>query len=743
MYNNTIAVGRPDTLYSLRQDVLEDTSLHYAHLSPLCRTLLSLKVHIITYFLFVLVICLLSLSTLFKEKCYYFEEDIYNTYRHSEIFINNSIRISFSQTSPLHLSCLGLCTHRKWSTKSGCNPSFRLSIILLLAGDVSIYPGTKTFQNMRFATTNVLSVRNKYAALSDLILSKHIDILALTETWLLASDTSACLADICPNGFCLYHHPRRSGRGGAVAFLVPEIYKVEIIHTPQYQIFEVICIVIKHSSLSANCICIYFNIYLDLPCSNTRSFMDVLQTHALHQHVSFPTHVHGHWLDLFITRSTCTNIKAIFPTDGLSDHHCVIIELWLQVGSRSRKKMITFRPINKININILHDDLANSDVLIKPKSTLCELVNQYNETLSKLLDKHAPKQTKSVQVRPPSPWMSNDIIVAKRRRRYLERIWRRTRSPIDQSRYNKQLHICNHMMSKAKSDYYTHFITTNSENPRQMWKSVNAILQRQKLKALPEHSSLDTLCSSFSKYFTDKIARIRNFFVINANDYDFAEPPLSEKTLHSFTPATNEVLIIIKKYPNKSCDIDPFPTLLLKSCIDQLIFPITTIINLSMQSGVVPQDFKQALVNPLIKKQTLCKNYLRNYRPISNLSFLSKILEKVVANRLHEHIYIHHLSNDLQSAYKRVHSTETALLKIHNDIADNTDNGKVTALTLLDLSDAFDTIDHSILLQRFHRYFGISGPALRWLKSFLSDRYRSINISGTLSCPQHLPFGVP
>ena len=115
----------------------------------------------------------------------------------------------------------------------------------------------------------------------------------------------------------------------------------------------------------------------------------------------------------------------------------------------------------------------------------------------------------------------------------------------------------------------------------------------------------------------------------------------------------------------------------------------------------------------------------------------------MVANRLHEHIYNHHLSNDLQSAYKRFHSPETALLKIHNDIVDNMDNGKVTALTLLDLSAAFDTIDHLILLQRLHRYFGISGPALRWFKSYFSDRYQSINISGTLSCPQHLPFGVP
>ena len=125
--------------------------------------------------------------------------------------------------------------------------------------------------------------------------------------------------------------------------------------------------------------------------------MYVLQTHALHQQVSFPTHMHGRWLDLFITRFSCINIKAIFPTDGLSDHHCVIIDLWLQVESITRI-VFTFRPINTIHINTLHDDLANCD----PKYTLCELVNQYHETLSKLLDKHAPKQTKSVQVRPSS-----------------------------------------------------------------------------------------------------------------------------------------------------------------------------------------------------------------------------------------------------------------------------------------------------------------------------------------------------
>ncbi|MEG7521478.1 MAG: hypothetical protein M3H12_00015, partial [Chromatiales bacterium] len=112
-----------------------------------------------------------------------------------------------------------------------------------------------------------------------------------------------------------------------------------------------------------------FNIHVDLPNINTRLFMDALQTFDLQQHVSFATHIHGHWLDLFITRSNCNNIKAVFVTDGLSDHHTVIIDLCLKVESGPKTQCITFRPIHKIKINNLCEDLENSDLLIKPKTT--------------------------------------------------------------------------------------------------------------------------------------------------------------------------------------------------------------------------------------------------------------------------------------------------------------------------------------------------------------------------------------
>ena len=128
---------------------------------------------------------------------------------------------------------------------------------------------------------------------------------------------------------------------------------------------------------------------------------------------------------------------------------------------------------------------------------------------------------------------------------------------------------------------------------------------------------------------------------------------------------------------------------------------------------------------------------------LANLSFLSKILEKIVAKRLNAHIEEHLLSNHVQAAYKRFHSTETTLLKIHNDIICNMDNGKVTALTLLDLSAAFDTIDQSTLLERLHVYFGISGTVFQWIKSYILNRQQRVHIDGSLSCPQDLHFGVP
>ena len=200
---------------------------------------------------------------------------------------------------------------------------------------------------------------------------------------------------------------------------------------------------------------------------------------------------------------------------------------------------------------------------------------------------------------------------------------------------------------------------------------------------------------------------------------------------------------IILKAPTKSCQLDPIPTKIVKECVEPLLPTFVKIINTSLESGTVPSLFKKAIVTPLIKKPSLDRNVLKNYRPVSNLPFLSKILEKVVSKNLAVHKTENNLEVPLQSAYRENHSTETALLKVHNDVLRAIDDGECVFLVLLDLSAAFDTIDHAQLQKRLTDFFGISQKALSWVNSYLSDRKQAVTVRGVESKENTLKYGVP
>ena len=159
--------------------------------------------------------------------------------------------------------------------------------------------------------------------------------------------------------------------------------------------------------------------------------------------------------------------------------------------------------------------------------------------------------------------------------------------------------------------------------------------------------------------------------------------------------------------------------------------------------GCVPDAFKTAVVTPLIKKATLPSDDLMNYGPVSALSFISKLVECVVAKQLLEHIHVHNLDNPYQLAYKAGHSTETALLSIKNEVHLSLSRGEPTALVLLNLSAAFNTINHSTLLSCLCIWFGIGGSVLKWFTSYPTDRYQSIKIGSTLADVCKLLFGIP
>ena len=213
--------------------------------------------------------------------------------------------------------------------------------------------------------------------------------------------------------------------------------------------------------------------------------------------------------------------------------------------------------------------------------------------------------------------------------------------------------------------------------------------------------------------------------------------------LSLFSPITfTNLTSIIKSVSSFFCSLDLIPPKILND-LSSFFYPIIiNIINFSLATSKFPTSFKSSIVTPILKKPSLDSSIISNYRPISNLSFLSEILEKTIYLKLSNFLLSNNLLPPTQSGFRPSHSTETCLLKISNDALLASDSGKLSLLLSLDFFSAFDTVDHSFLLQHLNSSFGISGFSLSWLTSYLSNRSSAVSINNS-SSPFSVPFDVP
>ena len=219
------------------------------------------------------------------------------------------------------------------------------------------------------------------------------------------------------------------------------------------------------------------------------------------------------------------------------------------------------------------------------------------------------------------------------------------------------------------------------------------------------------LADSFADFFTAKVEKIHTALVARNRDLSLADDNellTNAAELNNFHEVSQEdVKQFVYKPLVKSCCLDPLPASLLKDCFPLLLPTITGMVNLSLTTGFMRDALKIASLSPTLKKPTANFKQFVNFRLILNLKFISKLVEKSVAVQLTKHVMTNHLDETFQSAYKEFHSTETALLRVHNDILCSLDQNKSVILLLLDLSAAFDTVDHAILLSRLsNRFWG-------------------------------------
>ncbi|CAC5422780.1 unnamed protein product [Mytilus coruscus] len=494
--------------------------------------------------------------------------------------------------------------------------------------------------------------------------------------------------------------------------------------------------------------------------SDACKFIETLEDHGLQQHINGPTHIHGHTLDVIITREISSILKNtpvvhdpyLCDKKGnpAGDHMALFAQLRISRPSKYRQT-VTYRKYRDINLDDIKNDFVESiPPVVNATEPVDSLVSLYNTNLISDIDKHAPIVSKEITLRPNTEWHTEELRDAKRNCRKAERRMQKTNLTVHQQIHRDACVHANKLLIRCRKE---HFSTKGEEaehDQKQLFRLSKHIMGEKQETILPSHKDEKDLANKFCQFFMNKIEMIRanlsasNKRSITMCDIMKSDEKFNGEHLSSFKPTTiTELTKIIQSAPSKHCELDPMPTYLLKSCSNELLPVMTNIVNCSLSESLVPSSFEQAIVRPLLKKPSLDREVFKNYRPVSNLPFLSKVLEKVVSSRLEHHIESNNLHENLQSAYRARHSTETALLRVHHDIVSALDKNSCVVLLMLDLSAAFDVIDHKILLERLNYSFGVSDSVLSWIESYLKDRTQRVAIGTKQSDDLRLQYGVP
>ena len=383
-----------------------------------------------------------------------------------------------------------------------------------------------------------------------------------------------------------------------------------------------------------------------------------------------------------------------------------------------------------------------------PKAALEILYNNYNQAF----EASFPLKTLSRTRAKDKPWINQHLrkLLNKKHTTHTQYLLNPTKA--NRKRRNRARNIANAEREKAMNSYYNDMLNIEKANLRTLWKVAGSIINPSKMKSDTNIKSLkinnnttsdnkkiaeamNDFFSTVGKVYANKVKTEPNKFkkyLSNPNTYSL--DTLQDTTVEEVTK------IITSLKSGKSAGDDGIKPGLLKQCCHELKTPITHLMNLSLRNSTVPEKLKLAKVIPIYKKND--RTDPSNYRPISLLSILDKILEKLINKRVTSFLDAHKILYKYQFGFRPNHSTVQAVVEIADNIISEVNQGYLVAGIYMDLSKAFDTVDHKILLYKMEHY-GIRGSALQWFKSYLSNRQQFTEVNGVKSVKQPVEYGVP
>ena len=342
--------------------------------------------------------------------------------------------------------------------------------------------------------------------------------------------------------------------------------------------------------------------------ANTNNFKDLLTSFGLKQNICSSTHKRGHILDLLITRVNEELLSSLdIITNTLSDHAAITCKLEMP-RPPPLKRVLTFRKLRNIDMDSLRTDLKCLLIYNLNLDDPDEIVYHYNADLSDLLDKHAPERTHAVTLRPHSPWFNDSLRKLKTEKRRLERQWMKSGLEIHEQIFTNHVTEYYAVVKATKTRYYKNKIVDADQN--RLFKVIDSFFLVEKAVSLPRHDCDLKLANMFGKFFEDKIQDIRNQIVGDCMITD--ADPVTACIFSMFTEVSvMSVKNTIMASNSKTCPMDPFPTSLLKDCIDFLAPTITYLVNTSFSCGVFPSALKHGRVTRSLRRMDLILRFSR------------------------------------------------------------------------------------------------------------------------------------
>ena len=648
---------------------------------------------------------------------------------------------------------------------------------------------------------NIRGLKNKQAALSRLINNclgtNKVDLILLCEIWL--NDIDLKLINIPRYSFVVLPHKNR--KGGGVGILINDQLQystrpdltfqnaniescfVEITNMPRktivgsiYQppntneqefINEIKSAMSKLNNERGKDSIIGLDHNLDLLKTQvhkpTERFYDQLLEQNFLPTITQPTRICKTSATLIDNILISVRLQDVYKSgiilNDISDHLPSICLLKDLKPGKSKTKTIYSRDLSKKNIEKINKRLQEElTVMTFNDRDVDKNFDKLHKTISNCLDDIAPERIIKLSVKQylHEPWMHKSILKCSKKQQKLYKNWLSSRNDSDYIKYIDYRNTYKRLKRHCKISYYSNKCVEYKNNCKKLWSTINHAICKHNDKsnivdcitvANLEITDSTQIANEFGHYFASIGKNYAEKIPASKN------PPSSylnrisrnEKSIY-FVPCTRlEIKDIISKLPNKnSSGYDNISNKLLKELCDTILEPLYIIFNQSLELGIFPTNMKHGEVVPLYKNGS--RKCLANYRPITLLLTISKVLEKLVYKRVYLFLNNNNQIYSSQYGFRSSHSCENAITELISTIVKNLEDHKYTVALFLDLSKAFDTLEHDLLLQKLDKY-GIRGTCLNWFKSYLNGRKMrakcNMNGHNTYSEEHVLKFGTP